>query len=911
MSHEQSELHQLRREAIQLQQRLDDLNRRLDELVARPAPTPASPQPPPPITQTEPPAPVAPPVIARPPPTSAPPPSPVGRPVPKESFEVRLGTYWLPRIGMAVLLTGMVFLVTWSYQYLGRGGKVALSYLCCAVLIGLGWWLERKMAQFGRILQAGGMALTYFITYAIHYSESLRVINSPAVALTLLGLVVAGIVVVADARKSALLAGMALFFGYYTSVISGVAPFTLASNAVLAASALWFLARNRWVPISYGAVLATYLTYMIWVWKLNRWGELDHLLWDAGYLSAADFRLRATFLSIYWLLFSVGGLILTRDAMNPAERNGLLTLNNVFFFVLFTLLMHHGHPDVQWQFQFCFGGALLVLSALTYQRFRPERLVMETLFLQGVAVATLGVLTYFKGVQLVGALSLESLFLLLLGRWMRMRWIAWIGRAAFTLVAVYAWSKHDDWDAPMRYGVWFAAAVGFVCARLEKHGASEVTRSEGTVSALYFAAVATALGMSAAAGECSRDALPWVWTIAAVVVGLLGGALRTREIVWSAHLPLLWSQGSFYAAQVDDREWALAPSLALIAVTFAFGLVWWSRARARDDKATASAVVWPYAALAVLAIMVTTIDHAPERWLFALFSLEGVLLLLAGHWLGERTFIWASHGPLAAALIGFFFWRLDVLSLRWQPDLLQELVLIVAAFAYGLLRWGRARADGKTEEATMHLCVYGLLAMVVVLVTTWDHCPAQWRLTAFAAETLALVLAGRFADEAAFVRLATVPMFVGAIKYLFAGSSIFRPRGAAWANWLVSSALLIVTDRALAKRQGARSLRKSIAVVVTVVALYALRKLVVSAYLTVNWAVLGFVLLALGFAVKERAWRLAGLVGLAFSLLRAVFYDLGRLETPYRILSFIGLGAILLVLAFVYTKNREKLAKWL
>jgi len=79
----------------------------------------------------------------------------------------------------------------------------------------------------------------------------------------------------------------------------------------------------------------------------------------------------------------------------------------------------------------------------------------------------------------------------------------------------------------------------------------------------------------------------------------------------------------------------------------------------------------------------------------------------------------------------------------------------------------------------------------------------------------------------------------------------------------------------------------------------------------VSWAALGSVLLAIGFAIKERSYRLAGLVALAFSLLRAVFHDMARVETIYRILSFIGLGVILLVLAFIYAKNREKLAKWL
>ena len=351
MSDEQSELQRLRAEVIELQQRLTILNRRLDDLVARgtpalePVATPLPPPLPPIIMQSS--------LVAKsawdesdsgPPPICPPSPPPVAAFTPKESFEVRLGTYWLPRVGIAVLLTGMVFFAAYITPRLTVPLKVALGYFTCLVLGVLGLWLEKKTPQFARVLQAGSLALAYFVTYAAHFVEAFRVIHSPALAIAMLSVVVLFIVGVAQERQSPTLGGMALFFGYYTSVVSGVATFTLASNAVLALAAIFFLVRNRWVHISYGAVLATYLTYMIWVWKLSQWGQIDHLVFDSGYLSAEDFRLRAAFLSLYWLVFAVGGLIVHRDAMNSTERNGLLTLNNVFFFMLFSLLMHHAYP---------------------------------------------------------------------------------------------------------------------------------------------------------------------------------------------------------------------------------------------------------------------------------------------------------------------------------------------------------------------------------------------------------------------------------------------------------------------------------------------------------------------------------------------------------------------------------------
>lgn len=787
MSDEQSELQRLRQEVRELQERAAKIGYRLDQMEGK---VPAEPPRidrvstiPPPVIPPAPPVQAPPPVIPRPPPIPA---------APKESFEVRLGTYWLPRIGIAVLLTGMVFFAAYVTPRLSVSHKVAMGYLACIVLGGLGLWLEKKLPAFARILQAGALALAYFVTYAAHFVEAFRVIQSPTVGIGMLSVVVALIVAAAQERQSPTLGGMALFFGYYTSIISGVATFTLASNAVLALAAIFFLARNRWVTISFGAVLATYLTYMIWVWKLSRWGEIDHLVFDSGYLGAEDFRLRAAFLSLYWLVFTIGGLLVRRDALALPERNGLLTLNNAFFFVLFSLLMHHAYPDRQWSFQFPFAGVLLIASTIAYQRYQPERSVLDTLFVQGLAVATLGLMSYLKGVGLVAALAVENFILLLLARWMNSRWVVWIGRAVFAAAAVYAWDSYPDWDSRMIYGAAFAAVVGFICARLEQ----QPDRTSFTAG--YFAFLSTLLTMSAAHEQFEPHQMPWVWTACAVVVALIAAVFRSREIGWAAHVPLATALGAFYLAQLDDRAWALAPSLALIATTLAFGMFGWGRARAQGDEARATTALRPYAFFAMIVMLVVTVDHSPERW----------------------------------------------------------------------------------------------------------------RLTVFAAETLVLIIAAAMAKERTFAWLALAAMIVGALGYLTAERSVFAVPSAAWGNFSFASFLLIASER-IGKRSPLPKLSAWIVVILTAVAIVALRRLVDGTLLTVSWAGLGFVLLAIGFAIKERSYRLAGLVALAFSLLRAVFHDLAGLETIYRILSFIGLGVILLVLAFIYAKNREKLAKWL
>src|SRR5262249_34715003 len=74
--------------------------------------------------------------------SSAPPPPPPPKRPAEKSFEMRLGTVWLVRIGVVMVLTALVFFANLAYHTfiskLGPGGKVALLYVASGLLLGAG-----------------------------------------------------------------------------------------------------------------------------------------------------------------------------------------------------------------------------------------------------------------------------------------------------------------------------------------------------------------------------------------------------------------------------------------------------------------------------------------------------------------------------------------------------------------------------------------------------------------------------------------------------------------------------------------------------------------------------------------------------------------------------------------------------
>src|SRR5581483_11227339 len=211
-----------------------------------------------------------------PPPTEPPPPlksaAPAGAPRPKESsLELRVGTVWLVRFGIVMVLTALGLFGAYAYQNyiprLGPGGKVGMLYFASFALLGVGTWLQRKeekLRNYAHVLVAGGLAAVYFTTFAAYHVTALRIIHSALTDGTLL-LVWAGFIVwLADRKKSEIMALFAVLLAYYSSAITHAELFTLYSNLVLTLAAVFFLVRNRWATLSFASLAGTYAGYAFW-----------------------------------------------------------------------------------------------------------------------------------------------------------------------------------------------------------------------------------------------------------------------------------------------------------------------------------------------------------------------------------------------------------------------------------------------------------------------------------------------------------------------------------------------------------------------------------------------------------------------------------------------------------------------
>ncbi len=75
--------------------------------------------------------------------------------------------------------------------------------------------------------------------------------------------------------------------------------------------------------------------------------------------------------------------------------------------------------------------------------------------------------------------------------------------------------------------------------------------------------------------------------------------------------------------------------------------------------------------------------------------------------------------------------------------------------------------------------------------------------------------------------------------------------------------------------------------------------------LSLLWLLYSIALLAFGIARRVRGLRLAAILLFGISILKVFLFDLSFLQTPYRILSFIALGGILLFVSYLYQRYKD------
>jgi uncharacterized membrane protein len=650
------------------------------------------------------------------------PPVPPSEPGKKSSFEMRLGTYWLVRIGIVMLLTGLVFFGAYAYENfigrLGPGGKVVLLYLASGVLLGTGAWLQRKeeaIRNYAQVLVAGGLAAVYFTTYAAHYAGRLQVITSPLLDGALL-LGWAGFIIwLADKKKSEVLALFAVLLAYYTSIITHVGLFTLYSNLVLTVAAVFFLVRNRWATVSFASLAATYVSYGFWRFYQDGQWQLagpDEGLWTGNF-----------FLMGYWAVFTAAVFLSKHEQFRDVRRASFLSLNNGAFFCAFVLTMLQVHHGGFWKFSLAYGAILTALAFAARRFLATDKLAGNSYLTQGLLLVTLGFLTYYSGLKLSLVLAVESAALVILGRQLKSQVMQIASVVAATLAVGWGIQTLTITLAAFDHnGLIMGAAVGalmvFNAFWLQREAGAEAGAFR--VRIICFTVLGLGMWVVTTWQNTADEWRGFALACEAASFLLAGQPLKNQFLKIGAYvfagmaagweIGMLGDQYSLH--KLPERVGLMQGSC--IGALMIFCALWERRISAAKQKKMFEPPVTFYCVLSLLTWLATTCVFTPREHLAPVLAGEALLFTVSYYLLRlvEMTLFGQFFLVLAQA-----FWLIEAVGNHvsrpwWNPAL-------VIAITLGLAQWWQ-RQKTLVLERTNKLSLQGIYALAVVgLVYFW------------------------------------------------------------------------------------------------------------------------------------------------------------------------------------------------
>ncbi len=217
-----------------------------------------------------------------------------------DALEEALGTNWLLKLGIILVVIGVAFFGIYELGALGALGKVAISYVTSIVLLVGGIFLEKRETYrlLGRTAIGGGWALLFFSTFGIYHVGAMHVLNSLTLDCALMLIVAVAMAAHTLRYRSQFVTGLAFLLAYTTVALSHDTVYSLSSGVILAIGLVAIVLKMGWFELEVFGILASYLNHLYWLYRILGVEGAQGRPFEAYHASLA-------MLFFYWLTFRV------------------------------------------------------------------------------------------------------------------------------------------------------------------------------------------------------------------------------------------------------------------------------------------------------------------------------------------------------------------------------------------------------------------------------------------------------------------------------------------------------------------------------------------------------------------------------------------------------------------------------
>jgi uncharacterized membrane protein len=855
-------------------------------------------------------------------------------------LEERVGANWLNKIGTAAFVIGVALLLSYSMHYLGPVGKIGLGYALSAGFLIAGIVGEKKDRYriAARAVLGGGWALAYFTTYAMHNIAAVRLITNSTTGFALLFLVAVAMVAHSLRYESQVTTGFAYLLAFTSVAVNQIPIGALIASALLAASLVVILRIRRWYVIEPFAITATYLVHLRWI---------DQIYQVMGEHKAfPEFAASAVLLSSYWLIYLISFFLRSEEGI---EEGRLLTASFLLNALGYFAVLHYQAFHPEWRFWFLMVAGVVYLGVSAYSRIVGRRWGFILASTLGATLIVAAVPYRYSGRGLEIFWLIEAEALLVAGWRLADSFLRKLGWAATSILAGYVFwhdlsPRFDVWQPPNTKLGWIllAIAVGFYLNSRLRQRLGQTATYFDDFACKVSTAIASIFVLCAA-----WIALPYVWvglvwTAIAVVLAKVGQRINDRIWTGCGHVAAALALVRLIMINMTATLQWHNVSMRLITVVLS-SILFYLFAGTRNDSTGldepspalefsmklisyvgGSKTVYTGAATLLVALLIW--NEATTAAISLGWGLFGLMLLELAKPLPDRNLRIQGWFLLLGSFVRIFIADLAATAqLRSMP------VSVLTVSLLALVYYFAAFDSVDFPRIRIAFLWFGTISVAALLRF---ELPMEWVSVGWAIIAVLLYVFGRRLALTTFSNQSyAMAIFVG-VRCAFDNFyqlGVWHFTNIRTATVSIAALLLyvlfVVTQFGKHRRSPEASAENEAGgqwkyirgiwslvethpehlffFVPTILLTVLLSLEVRRGFLTAAWGLEALVIFLAVMRLDERAYRWFSLLLLSLCVGRIVAVDVWTLDALGRIVSFMGLGAALLGVSFLYARHRE------
>ena len=344
----------------------------------------------------------------------------------EDQLELRIGQFWLAKVGIVVLIIGFAFLLTLPYENFPLGIPSFIGFLLAGSLALLSRYWKNNFPYICSYLTSGAFVLLYFATLRLHFFSLTSIFGNIFFEIILLLIISAITLAYSIKKRSVYFSALSLTFAFATAIVSDNSFFLFFVTAFLSALVIYLKIKFQWQNlVIYGIVLA-FFTHLLWFLNNPVIGKTFQLV------SSPD--INVLFLLLYASIFLFGNYMgeKTSEDYNTIISNAL---SIVFSYGLFLLITFIQYSSVIGFYHLTASIIFLMFSVLYWTKFKSKYSTF-ILAMTGYLALSVAIIIQFELPNFFIWLCWQSLLVLSTSVWFRSRFIVTANFIIYLLIII-------------------------------------------------------------------------------------------------------------------------------------------------------------------------------------------------------------------------------------------------------------------------------------------------------------------------------------------------------------------------------------------------------------------------------------------------------------------------------------------